>query len=521
MSLTTLAEQLDALAAQANAHTNESDENVTVSNLCADATLSILATCLELGWECSAFDEEQTLTEPSNIIEDFEPFRVTIRKPDHPENTLDILTSAGALQWLEKGHDASTWRIAGLTKPLLTQVRIYTDWTLPEAATETTETTETTAATAATAVTISPTTKSPRVLVRESGSLKIVPGDIRPWLVLDQSQLDLDEPFHKNWTIKAFVALAHTLANEIDLESHSLIFKGPPKLILQPPISTATTIQEFGIDAFLCLQTAANWVYENSREAEVKHSLLAMEIARSGRESGPAADYLKANLSTALESAKIAYQMSLSDLGKDTLKSLGDLRKAITEETAKATDATRQTITAVSGALAVGVGLVAARLSTDINPWLISMVMLIATGYIGMIAYSGWSFISLQRELRKDWQPKLYRFLPQDEYNKMVAAPAEKSEQVFKHSAMIGMGAVIAMFVGVSIFSFVSEPKVHASKPDYSDSKRTESKTAAVIQLNEQLQRLNVPISRPSSLRKDWISPLPNPAESSKAQAKP
>ncbi|MNC00007.1 hypothetical protein D3C75_473190 [compost metagenome] len=351
--------------------------------------------------------------------------------------------------------------------------------------------------------------------------MKIVPSDIRPWLLLDQSQFDLDDPFHKIWGVKAFDALVHTLANEIDPENHSLIFKGPPKLILQPPQSTAITIQEFGIDAFLHLQTAAHWVYENSREAEVKHSLLATEIARSGRENGLAVDYLKANLSTALESAKIAYQMSLSDLGKDTLKSLGDLRKAITEETAKATDATRQTITAVSGALAVGVGLVAARLSTDINPWLISMVMLIATGYIGMIVYSGWSFISLQRALRDDWQPKLYRFLPRDEYNKMVAAPAKKSEQVFKYSAMLGMGAVILMFVGVSIFSFVSEPKVNALKPDHSQSKSNESKTAIVIQLNEQLQKLNVPLSAPFHFRKGGISPLPISAESSEVPAKP
>jgi hypothetical protein len=508
LSLTTLAEQLDVLAAQANAHINEGEENITVSNLRADATLRVLATCLGLGWECSAFDEEQTPTEPSNIVEDFAPFRLTLRKPDHPEQTLDILTSVGLSQWLEKGHEATRWRIAGLSKPLFTQVRQYSGWALP-------------AVNSAAAATIAPVTKSPRALVKESGALKIVPGDIRPWLLLDQALFDLNEPFHKLWAMKAFDALVHTLANEIDPVNHSLIFKGPPKLILQPLQSTAITIQEFGVDAFLQLQKAAHWVYENTREAEVKHSLLAMEIARSGRENGPAADYLKANLPTSLESAKIAYQMSLSELGKDTLKSLGDLRKAITEETAKATDATRQTITAVSGALAVGVGLVAARLSTTINPWLISMVMLIATGYIGMIVYSGWSFISLQRGLRKDWQPKLYRFLPQDEYNKMVAAPAKKSEQVFTYSAAIGLGAVIAMFVGVSIFSFVSEPKVNPAKADLSESKKTDIQAGGVIQLNEPLRGLHVPPSARLPFRQDWISPLSITAKSSGVPARP
>ena len=509
MSLTILAEQLDVLAAQANAHINEGEESITVSNLRADATLRVLATCVGLGWECSVFDEEQTPTEPGNIVEDFEPFRLTLRKPDHAEQTLDILTSVGLSQWLEKGHEATRWRIAGLSKPLFTQVRQYSGWALPAVNS------------AAAAITTAPVTKSPRALVRESGALKIVPGDIRPWLLLDQAQFDLNEPFHKLWAMKAFDALVHTLANEIDPVNHSLIFKGPPKLILQPPQSTAITIQEFGMDAFLQLQTAAHWVYENTREAEVKHSLLAMEIARSGRENGHAADYLKANLPTSLESAKIAYQMSLSELGKDTLKSLGDLRKAITEETAKATDATRQTITAVSGALAVGVGLVAARLSTTINPWLINMVMLIATGYIGLIVYSGWSFISLQRELRKDWQPKLYRFLPQDEYNKMVAAPAKKSERVFTYSAAIGLGAVIAMFVGVSIFSFVSEPTVNAAKADLSESKKTDGQAGGIIQRHEPLPGLPVPPAARLPFRQDWISPLPIPVKSSGVPAKP
>ena len=511
MSLITLAEQLGALAAQANAHIHESDDNVTVSNLCADATLTIFATCLGLGWTCSAFDQEHTPTELDNIVEDFEPFRVTIQKPHRPDETLDVLTSVGLLQWLEKGHDAKQWRIAGLTRPLSTQLRIYTNWTIPEVASTATAT--------ATTVTVSPVTKSPRALVRESGALKIVPGDIRAWLLLEHSQFDLNEPSHKIWGAKAFDALVHTIANEIDAESNSLVFKGPPKLILQPPNANEMTIQNFGIDAFLHLQTAAHWVYENNREAEIKHSLLATEIARSGRDNGSADYYLKAYLPVALESAKIAYQMSLSDLGKDTLKSLGDLRKAITEETAKATDATRQTITAVSGALAVGVGLVAARLNTGINPWLISMVMLIATGYIGMIVYSGWSFISLQRELRREWQPKLYRFLPQDEYNKMVTIPAQKSEKAFKCSAVIGMGAVIIMFVGLSIFSFIGEPRQSSSGPIHSESERNDSQSTAFTHLNEQFNKVNAP-SFASPSHKDWISPLSISAESGEIPVK-
>lgn len=490
MYLTILAEQLDVLVAQAGAHINEDHECVVVSNLSATSTLKVLDLCEQLGWECSAFDEEHSHTEKVNIIDEFAPFRITIRKPESNEGVLDILTFAGFSHYLEKGHDATSWRIAGINKSLVTYARTYTDWSSCDV------------------VTVSFKTKSPRALVRDSGFYQSVPIDIRPWLIVDIFQLDFEDAFHKLWCMKAFDALMRSLASEIDPETSALIFKGPPKLILQAPEITEARIDSFGQNSFSDLQVGAFWVYENSRETELKHNLLSMEIARSGRENGEALEYFKANFSTALESAKIAYQMSLSELGKDTLKSLADLRKAITEETAKATDATRQTITAVSGSLTVCIGLMAARLTTEINPWLVSAVMLVAVGYIGMIVYSGWSFISLQRELRKDWQPKLYRFLPQYEYQKMVTIPAEKAETVFKCSALIGTAAVIILCVGVSVFSFLIKPKAAAPEVVHSESKKAGHDGSSTAYGDRLLLETRLVSPSHFAFQKKWFSPL-------------
>lgn len=438
------------LAEHHGAHITESDQSVSVSNLSADSTLRIILECSRLSWSCIAFDDAQTPTNPSDINQDFEPFRVTIQKPTDNNEIFYILTAVGFRDWLDRGHQATCWQIARLTKPLVTQGRLYSCWEGPST------------------FTASPTTKSPWSLVKESGAARIVPRDIRHWLLIDDTQPDFSDPLQVFWSAKAVDALALSLANEIDPVTLSLIFKGPPKLLLEKRETTSTEIQRFGEESFATLQIAAHWVYEDSRQAEIKHSLLATEIARSGRDGSSCIEYLKANLTTALESAKIAYQMSLSELTKDTLKSLGDLRKAITEETAKATDATRQTVTAVSGALAVSIGLVAARLSTNIDPWLIAVVMLVITGYIGMIIYSGWGFIRLQRQLRKEWQPKLYRFLPEDEYKKMVTDPAEEAEQVFKYSAIAGFVAVSVISLGISVFSFVSQPLAKAPDANHS-----------------------------------------------------
>lgn len=62
---------------------------------------------------------------------------------------------------------------------------------------------------------------------------------------------------------------------------------------------------------------------------------IACEWVRSGRADGEALQYFREHLAAALDCAKIAYQMAVSKITKDTLKSLGDLRKAVTEETSK------------------------------------------------------------------------------------------------------------------------------------------------------------------------------------------
>lgn len=137
--------------------------------------------------------------------------------------------------------------------------------------------------------------------------------------------------------------------------------------------------------------------------------------------------------------------MSISELGKDTLKTLSDLRKAITEDTSKVADGTRQTVTAVASALALGLGLVAARLTTDTAPWLIFVVMVVIALYVAAIIYSGYDFIRLQRQLRTDWQPRLYRFLSVSDYERMVTKPARHAERTFISSAIIGGVAVLAL----------------------------------------------------------------------------
>lgn len=442
MSHLSLVKLLNCLARTQKALISEGAMSLVASNLSAETTLEVARAATEGGWLFSISDSHGTEHGIEEVDADFEPFRVALEKPLSSEQVasgdLFIATEVGYTGFLRKGHGASHWRILGLTSAFSTRARIYCGWTesLPLIA--------------------SPPTKPPRLLVKESANVRTVPEDIRHWLLAEGCALESSDPFQVIWAAYALNYLTRCLANEIDSTGTLLMFKGPPKLNL--------TISQFSgggevpsLASFETVQEAAGWVFDSAREAEVKHILLSAEIARSGRADGLAGDYLSEYLRGALDCAKIAYQMAVSEITKDTLKSLGELRKAVTEETSKATDATRQAVAAIATALTVGLGLIAARLTVQINPYLITLVMCVALAYTLISVASGRKFITIQQRVRQEWQPKLYRFLSGEEYKKMVTEPISEAEKLFNRVSCWGLLMLGMTALGIIIFVFVYE----------------------------------------------------------------
>ncbi|MFL9812915.1 hypothetical protein D7241_06625 [Stutzerimonas sp. VN223-3] len=441
MSLNDLASLLNSEARSGRAFISESEIDVSIAKLSADLTLRLIKLCKTAGVVCLAYDDEYSHCDEEDIHDDMGQFRLTITKPERPAEDADlyILTASGFSDFLRKGNESNVWRITGLESSFRCQARVFGNWEEPITAPE-----------------VAPT-KSPRMLVKEATDTRIVPEDIRPYL-LYESTLNPADPLHGIWVSHAFDSLIRCIANEVSASDRRLIFKGPPKLSLEYHDRDHGTDDVLAFKDFQGLQDAAVWVYENAREAEMKYVLLSTEIARSGRSDGEVITYFRENLESALDCAKIAYQMAISEVTKDTLKSLGDLRKAVTEETSKATDATRQTVTAITTAAGVGIGLAVARMSIAINPWVILLVMIMVWLYVASIAYSGWHFILGQRELRKQWQTKLYRFLSSNDYKNMVIDPVNRAETLFKLTAIWGVCVLAVWALGVVLFAFYTIP---------------------------------------------------------------
>lgn len=449
MSHQSLASKLNELSRKRQALISEGSASVIVSDLSADTARLIREAALVADWSFKIYDSADSDTDVEEGDEAFGPFRIELDKP-LPEShvqaeALYIATEVGFKAFLYNGHTAACWHLLGLSRPFNTRARAYFNWGEGDTYAE------------------SQATKSPRLLVKESATVRTVPEDVRHWLLAEGHYLDEADYLHMLWATQAFGVLSRCLANEIDARGSKLTFKEPPKLNLtileavegvHPPIS----LKDFEI-----VQEAAVWVFDNAREAEVKHILLSAEIARSGRADGEIQEYFRENLTAALDCARIAYQMAVSEITRDTLKSLTDLRKAVTEETSKATDATRQAIAAISTSLSVGLGLIVARLTLQINPYLIAIVMAVAFGYTVLNVMSGRKFINIQRQLRQDWQPKLYRFLSEAEFKKMVAEPVEQAEGLFDKVSFRGIAMLGHAALGVTIFAFAYSAPVPAA----------------------------------------------------------
>lgn len=433
LSLRTLASKLDDLAA-AGSLVHESVDGLVISQLSAQSAQQAAHVLMEHGWPVVVRDGADTELDAADATPAFGPFRLSTQKPAGERPV--ILTATGFRDWLETEESASVVTVVGLTSEIRTESVLF----LPEG-------------TSASQYDPGAPIRSPRSTVREYASTRLAPVSIGRWLMTLSSLPQTPDDRFVMWASSATRSLMLSLANEIDHHG-AMVFKGPPRLSVPVPALGTSLFDDLGPASFLDLQAAARWVYELDREVDNRHTLFATEFARTGGTAASAAVCFRENAGVALEGAKIAHQMAVSKVSAENLKALADLRKAVTDETGKLTDAARQVVTAVATALGVGIGLIAARATSNAPGWLVISVMIVIGVYMFAVIYSGQRFAELQRGLRDVWRGQIYRFLSQDEYQNLVVQPGRDAEHVFKVVSWAG-GITVAVLLVVALFAAV------------------------------------------------------------------
>ena len=429
-SASELAQLIDGLATKSGVVVVETLSDVALSRVRAADARQIIEFLEGLAWTFSLEDSSEAEHDPHGIGEDLEPYRLTISKPLPEDSHLRFLTCVGFAQWLRgSASSAGKVEVCRASATFETYGFVVAPWDSGERSRP------------------SATLKSPRTLVRETTASRLVPEDIRPWLLQELSSLPWTDDVFATWAREAVVALTRSLGDEVNEMDAQLTFFGPPKVRLAA--ADDRTFAAIGSEGFLTLQSSARWVFENERETETKHRLLSMELGRSATGRTDVVAMVCEVLEQALEGARLTFQLGLEDLSRDTLKALADLRKTLGEEASKLADATRQLATGVAGAVFLGLGLVVARLRADVPKAIILLLAAVLVAYVTCIIIVNVRYIWLQQSIREEWRGRLYRFLTVDDYRRMVSDPAEKAENTL-YIAMAVSGAVaIVLLIGI------------------------------------------------------------------------
>jgi hypothetical protein len=419
-SLTALAELLDERSAQGRIGIVESAGSFTAFNVSAEDAAEIFDGFAGLGIVCSLEDNSESECAREEVQSAFQPYRLVALKPSSSSAAAYIFTNHGLVEWLQQPSAVPVVRLARLSVAFETMSVRFSPW-------------NDSAEFVARRI-----DADPRKFVREVASNRVVSNNLSAWLLRDADNFPWEESTAKTWASRCVKALAAALANEVE-HSTFLVFRGPPVCRFRNGDDAVHNLTKNG---FCDIQAAAHWVYDSGREAETRHGLLAAEFARTASNNIEISTFLESSAADALEGAKIAHQLGLSQLSRDSLKALADLRKSVSDEAAKLNDTTRQLAASVATAIFAGVGIVATRVALAPTSEVLAKAMVIIgvvlTIYIASIIVSGMHFVRLQRAIRQQWRSKIYRFLPQHEYDEMVSTPAQRAETGFAIAAWIG-----------------------------------------------------------------------------------
>jgi hypothetical protein len=422
-----LASLLDAWSDTGRALLTETPSEIVANNLSAADADEVSKLCSQLGWAIVIEDGAQNETPREHLSDDFAPFRIVMSKPGDVAGPDRLVTNTALASLLDEEEVPSVLRLVQCLHPFETRsIRIapFDDAVATYAAMP---------------------SGAPRRVVREIDTRRQVTQEIGRWLLRQTDKMPLADPAFLAWAGLAEPKVMHAMANEV--EPGTLVFRGPPlvRLMLEHQPNAG-----WDPERFLALQDAGNWVYEEPRELDMRHGLYAAEIARAAGSDRDARSMFKRVARAALESARIAYGLSISQVSRDTLRALADLRKAVSDESSKLADSTRTMAGAVATALFAGLGLILTRVTASTPKPAVIVLTVVLALYVGSVIWSGAKFIGIQREIRRQWRTKLYAFLSQSEYDDMVGRPAAQAEAGFRLAAILG-GTLTALMVAFVI----------------------------------------------------------------------
>lgn len=295
----------------------------------------------------------------------------------------------------------------------------------------------------------------PRRIVRDQ--LAIVPISIGP-ILLVQPPRDSSTVFSV-WRTAACPQLLMCLCDEIwrnDGEV-SVTLTGPRRRRIAAAFDAIEPERDHPI-----LNEVAEWIYNNGRDIETRHTLFVYELAREWPDETPFSVGFASRAPGSLEAAKTDFRMHVRDASKETLKSLQDLRKALVDDVGRLVAQTRELSGTIWRDLLVVLAAVLGRFSllsssggraADLANWILIGLALYLFMSIGITAFSNYSFMKISQDLQEKWKTKLYGFVDPKDFDVLAAEPMKKAERVYRYirnAAFFGYALTIVALLALS-----------------------------------------------------------------------
>lgn len=426
-----LAAFVDSLTESGEAHVVETSlALVSVFRLSAKSAERLILGLTEVGMTATVTDDADQVIDPANLVAGVAPYSVVFSKPIS-EGTRFFLSTDSFRQWLKSPDAASAVRVAASEALFVTELFPVLGWE-EEFESEP-----------------SKQRKCPRRVVRDATGSTIIPADVRPFLLVEESPVPAEDQVFQVWASVSARNLLSALATEVP-SLNRLEFVGPPRLEI-------TDLADVPIPDWLkcqpALQEAVRWVYDLDREVELRHRLFSQEFARLAYGHLPViGESVGRFCFSAIEGAKIVYGFHVHEISKDALKSLSDLRKVVSDDTQKLFEVLRQMALSAAAALFYVIGLVSTRLAAMLNPIAFDFLLLIGMVYVAVVVSVNHRSIQQQRDLRELWRTKVYRYLTDSEYAELVEVPMGRAEKLLVVLLWCVTSAASASFVAAAWF---------------------------------------------------------------------
>lgn len=293
-----------------------------------------------------------------------------------------------------------------------------------------------------------------RHYVKMSSMEAAIPARCTPW-VLRKSTEPQDVAFLM-WKKASLVNLMLSIVNEADKTDNTVCIT----LYGKPPKKISLNCSDTDINSFQTLQDVVKWIYLEGDEHEVRHTLLTAELAREWPEGLTFEKGILKRLVPAFESARLLYKAHLRAASKETLKTLGELRKGLMEEVQKISLQTKELSTALWKDVALVLGTIALKYATE-QTRLPSKEITYGYIFLGLAVYIACSFIisvtinhkhfRIMKDNREIWRQKLYSFLDEEDYRQLAVNTITASIKAYNIIAA-GIGFVVLAIVFLLIY---------------------------------------------------------------------